>query len=213
MTPGFHSHRVRDRGYQVYVPPLPSVGPLPTILFLHGMGESGDDNVAQINQGLGKALVAHPERWPFLAIFPQKLDPIVLWDGYVRMLDEILAEVEANYPVDFRRLYLTGLSQGGNGTLILARRLRWQFAAAVPICGWCDPRQATVELGATPTWLFHGDKDQAVPVSAALVLQDYFKGDPAEHRTTIYEGVDHNSWDPAYAEPELPEWLLSHRRP
>src|SRR5580765_1700835 len=65
---GHEKHR-----YAVWLPPgHASRREWPAILFLHGSGECGADGEKPTHIGLGPALQAHPERWPFVAIFPQK---------------------------------------------------------------------------------------------------------------------------------------------
>lgn len=197
-----------DHQFMVYIGPNLPAEP-PVILFLHGRGESGTDGEAQTTIGIGTALLTSPERWPFLVVFPQKPSFDVLWPGYTTMLSAVLDRVEAEFKPDPRRCYLTGISQGGNGTLELVDRLDWKFAAMAPICGWANPRDAASKIEHIPTWIFHGDADQAVPVTSTTAIADWCVRYGAKPRVTIYAGVDHNSWDAAYAEP-LPEWFLEH---
>ena len=194
--------------YQVYVPSEISA-PLPAILFLHGYGESGIDGSAQVSTGLGPAIRENPERWPFLVVFPQKPEFEPLWPEYLPMLNKILVDVEDKFSIDKNRLYITGLSQGGNGTLALARSLRWQFAAAAPICGWENPRTASLTFKEMPLWLFHGELDSSVPFESSVSIVKWMRRWKLEPKLTIYPGVGHDSWIQAYRD-NLPEWLLTH---
>lgn len=199
-----------EQTYHVLVPENAS-RPLPAILFLHGRGESGGDPTLPLSVGLVPALRKRPEEWPFLVVVPQKLDPAALWPAYRNVLDTILADVERDYEVDPGRRYLTGLSQGGNGVLTLARRLRWRFAAAAPVCGWADPREAALDLEGVPTWLFHGDADETVPCACSEAVAGWMRRFGYPPRLTLYPGVAHDSWVPAYETERLGEWLLQHR--
>ena len=74
---------------------------------------------------------------------------------------------------------------------------------------------ASRQLAGMPTWLFHGLHDDVVPASCSLAIADCMtrsalSSAPAP-KLTLYPGVGHDSWTPAYAEPELPGWFLSHR--
>ena len=93
----------------------------------------------------------------------------------------------------------------------LANQLRWKFAAAAPVCGWADPAEAAANLREIPVWAFHGDADSVVPVSGTQLAIKAILAEGGNAKETIYPGVDHNSWDLAYAS-ELPEWLLQHKR-
>lgn len=189
--------------------PADSPDPLPAILFLHGAGESGNDNESQLKIGLPPVLEAHPELWPFLVICPQKPEIEALWPSFQNSLNRILAAVEDEFDVDPRRRYLTGLSQGGHGTIALARGLRWNFAALAPVCGWASPEslQASASL---PMWAFHGDSDDVIDASWTVAAASWRKRYGTATRVSLYPGVGHDSWVQAYQELELPGWFLSH---
>lgn len=224
----FEAREAGGLPYQIHAPE--GAGPFTAILFLHGKGESRTDNLAQLRIGLPPHVRPGSEWNRFVVVAPQKPDENELWPAYRDGLDAMLCATEAELGdrLGGRRI-LTGLSQGGHGALNLARALRWNFSAVAAVCGWADPSHEpdpayyTAErwrapagewanadvvrerLGGLPLWLFHGDGDEAVPVSRsqeiAAILPDA--------RLTIYEGVGHDSWDPAYDEPELPGWLAS----
>jgi predicted peptidase len=66
-------------------------------------------------------------------------------------------------------------------------------------------------IGRTPAWLFHGAVDPLVPVPESRRMVDALQAVEGDVRYTEYEGVGHNAWDRAYEDPQLMEWLLSHR--
>lgn len=195
------------RGYQVYVAPKLPKNP-PAILFLHGYGETGEDNENQTKVGLGHAIMESPERWPFLAIFPQK-PTFDLWPHHIELLNAILEAVEAEFKPSETHRFITGLSQGGNGTLTLVGQLKWNFAAAVACCGWADPMDAMNRLAHVPTWLIHGEKDPVVPPSSSRVIEDWLAKNNSVHKATYFPDADHNCWDLGYKE-AVPEWFNEH---
>jgi predicted peptidase len=209
----FVERSVSGHKFKVHVPGGVT-SPPPAILFLHGRGESGRDG-RQTDIGLPPAVLAAPERWPFVVVCPQKPTLDTLWPDWTEMLEEILAAVDEEFPSDPSRRYLTGLSQGGHGTLRLATALSWRFAAIAPVCGWGDPMRVALALRNTPTWLFHGTQDPVVPASCSISVADCMTGEVSPSATrprlTLYPGLGHDSWTAAYAEPELPGWFLSHR--
>ncbi len=220
----------RTYPYAVYVPRgYDRSRPWPLILFLHGMGESGSDGVRPIIQGIGSAILWNSERWPAIVVFPQKPTENSEWEQHEAAVMAILRTVRNTYRVDDDRIYLTGLSQGGHGVWVLGARHRETWAALVSVCGYADahPRAAKLDLppayfgtaeelaraiGDLPCWLFHGDADDVVPHEQALEMARSLTALGHPPRLTIYPGVNHNSWDRAYAEEDLPRWLFAQRR-
>lgn len=203
--------------YRVYEPAAPE--PLPLILFLHGAGESGTDDMLPTTVGIGPAIEANPERFPALVVFPQASRGYG-WRGFnLAAAAAALDDVEARYNVDRDRVYVTGISMGGYGTWLLALQQPDRFAAAVPVCGGLDRTSSTLSfpqaaerLASLPQWVFHGDADDIIPVQTSRAVVRALRSAGADVRYTEYAGVKHNSWDRAYAEPELMPWLLRQRR-
>ena len=193
--------------------------PLPLILFLHGAGESGSDGLAQTTVGIGPAIARDPERFPALVVFPQASRGYG-WRAFnLTAALGALDDVQSDYAVDRDRVYVTGISMGGYGAWLAAVQHPERFAAAVPVCGGFDRRSSglTVEhaarrLAKIPQWVFHGDRDDVIPVDESRLMVHALRAAGADVRYTEYAGVRHNSWDRAYAEPELMPWLLSQRR-
>jgi len=182
----------------------------PVILFLHGSGETGSDGEKQVKQGLGPAIKKLEKSFAFFAVFPQsqkrtwKADS----DDANRAL-AILDQVTKEYNIDPKRTYLTGLSMGGSGTWSLAAKFPQRWAAIAPICGRGDIDAATV-LKNVPCWCFVGDADKADLVQNNRELTKALMAAGSNAIYTEYPGVGHNSWDRAYATPELYDWLLKH---
>lgn len=179
----------------------------PLILFLHGAGERGLDLDAVRIHGPHKYLLDHPEL-PFIVIEPQC--PPDGWWNPAEVLD-LLDKVCAHYRVDPERIYLTGLSMGGYGTWSVVPQAPRRFAAAVPICGQGNVRDAAKMTG-TPLWVFHGAKDPVVPVSGSKEMVRAVKRAGGNVKFTLYPEAQHNSWTQTYSNPELYTWLLQHRR-
>lgn len=194
----------------VFVPHGIPLERLPTILFLHGMGESGTDGIKQSAVGLPQAIRLGSQRWPFLVVMPQKPTANSFWADYRDELADVLKSVEGEFSIDPSRLYLTGLSQGGRGTFDLAKRLPWKFAAAAPICGWTETEHVVSTFADLPIWAFHGSEDDVVPPDSGKAALEALITTGANAKFTLYDGVNHNSWDPAYAEADLPAWFLRH---
>jgi predicted peptidase len=220
--------------YQVFVPEdWSSKQKWPIILFLHGAGERGDDGLLQTDAGLPRAIRMNRSRFPTVVVMPQCLKGS--WWPAPEMEEVALAALDAatrEFRGDTKRTYLTGLSMGGFGSWDLASRYPGKFAAVVPVCGGIvappgllkvhpelaktaypdDPKsyaEVAKKIGKTPVWIFHGADDPTVPPDSSRKLNRALKATGGDVRFTEYEGVGHNSWDKAYAEPDLMPWLLS----
>ncbi|NUQ52908.1 MAG: dienelactone hydrolase family protein [Phycisphaerales bacterium] len=217
--PGFELRRMGEGeqalAYVVYTPEGRGDEAMPAILFLHGAGECGSDGWRQVgHSSIAQAIMDDPKRWPFVVIMPQK--PVLKkeWETYDATVMKILDDTVACENIDKSRVYLTGLSQGGHGTWVIGATHPERFAAIAPICGYGDPDMLAGPLASMPVWAFHGLADKVVPpdrtTSITKVLRDRRGKDGAELKESLYPGVGHNSWDNAFAEKELPGWLLKH---
>ena len=224
---GFLNRRIEVHGdtfrYQVYVPAEWSKArKWPLILFLHGAGERGDDGLAQTQVGIGAAIRFHASRFPAVVVMPQCRKGV--WRTDPRMEAQVLAILARSlkeFRADPARVYLTGLSMGGYGTLALGAKHPGRFAALGAVCGGVvRPREtpqgdpygdAARKIGKTPVWLFHGDADSVVPVTESRKMNGALKAAGGDVRYTEYPGVNHNSWDKAYADPDFIAWLLAQR--
>jgi predicted peptidase len=206
----------------------------PILFFLHGAGERGRDNEKQLVHG-GR-LFLNPQlrsKYPVIIIAPQCAETdywsnvLRLNDAngkrtfhflakgkptvYMQLLEQLVTYCINNYPVKKDQVYAGGLSMGGMGTFELVRRMPGRFAAAFAICGGADTATAKI-IHNSAWWIFHGKQDNVVPPAfsenMAAALQRYH----SDVKLTLYPGANHNSWDSAFAEPELLPWLLSKKR-
>jgi predicted peptidase len=201
----------------------------PVILFLHGAGERGSDNKAQLKyfpEWMADAKLR--EKYPCFVIAPQCRNNEKWSSGNwgakrsAKMDDEptdqmkvalaALDHVVKTYPVDSSRLYLTGLSMGGFGSWELAIRQPERFAAVAPICGGGDESQAA-KLVKIPIWAWHGDADPAVPVERSRNMIAAIKAAGGSPKYTELKGVGHDSWNQAYHGPDnLIPWMFEQKR-
>jgi predicted peptidase len=183
----------------------------PLILFLHGAGERVGGKKQPVEVGIGQAIKKNEKSFPFLVIFPQAQKTWRAGSEDANRALAILAEVQKEYKVDPKRVYLTGLSMGGYGTWSLAAKDPERWAAIVPVCGGGDPETAAA-IKDIPCWCFHGDADRAVPVGASRKMMAALWAAGGHPNYTEYPGVPHNSWDRAYGTAYLYEWLLKHKQ-
>ncbi|OAI50074.1 hypothetical protein AYO44_18075 [Planctomycetaceae bacterium SCGC AG-212-F19] len=205
----------KDSKYVVFIP-LDYKGDkeYPLILFLHGAGESGIDGKKQAAVGLAPAIRKREKTFPFIAVFPQADKAArASWTAespYAQRALKIVEQVQKDYKIDAKRIYLTGLSMGGYGTWSLAAAYPDKWAAVVPVCGAGEPANAA-KFKNVPCWAFHGDKDGAVKVEGSRDMVKALKDAGGSPKYTEYPGVGHNSWDMAYGTDELYDWLLAQK--
>jgi predicted peptidase len=122
-----------------------------------------------------------------------------------------LDAAERAYRIDRRRIVLTGLSLGGYGAWAIGAAHGDRFAALVPICGGGEPADAE-RLARLPIWCFHGADDPVISVEESRTMVSAVRAAGGEVRYTEFPGVGHDSWTPAYANPELITWMLEQQR-
>jgi predicted esterase len=176
----------------------------PFILFLHGRGERGSDVQDVKRSGIPK-LIADGNNFPFIIVSPQCSMEDGSWQP--KRLELLLDKIAEDYRVDPKRIYCTGLSMGGFGTWRMAQEFPDRFAAIAPVCGGADPRDVE-RIKDIPTWVFHGAKDDAVPLKQSQEMVDALKKLGANPKFTVYPNLYHNSWSETYDNPELYQWLL-----
>ena len=200
--------------YNIYFPHNynESKSNLPLVLFLHGVGERGNDLSLLETHGIPK-MIKNGEEFPFITLAPQ-CPAHKYWSEplYVKALILLVNEVVNNYKIDTRKIYATGLSMGGYGTLAIAKEKPVLFSAIIPICGGMDTT-GIKKLKDVPIWLFHGREDKVVPVENSQIIFDILQPINPEIKLTIYDGIDHNSWEMTYNNKKIYEWLLNKKKP
>jgi predicted peptidase len=206
----------------------------PLVLFLHGAGERGDDNEKQLVHGARLFLKEENRKnFPAIVIFPQcpadsywaqvkinrATSPFTIVFDYdvgitppLKAAIELVRHIASTEKVNKKQIYITGLSMGGMGTFEAVYRYPKLFAAAMPVCGGGDTNKYTKRIGRLPFWIFHGSADAVVDVNLSRQMVEKLKSLKVPVTYTEYEGVNHNSWDNAFAEPEFMRWMFSKKR-
>lgn len=192
----------------------------PLVLFLHGSGERGTDNRLQLTGQTAELVFVNPDnqsQWPCFMMAPQcpLNDSWSNIDGDqpttpMLLALEAIGDLMSEFNIDPAHLYITGLSMGGFGTWDTITRYPGLFAAAVPIASGCDPNLAYLCVN-TPIWAFHGDADMTVPVQLDRDMIAAIIDAGGQPLYTEYPGAGHvQSWNLAYAEPDLLPWVFSN---
>ncbi len=178
----------------------------PLLLFLHGAGECGN-NLDMVLRNGPPMLADKGKEFPFIVLSPQC--PIMhYWENEI--LDKLLLSIVGQYRVNTYRVYLTGLSMGGFGTWSLAKKHPRRFAAIAPVCGGANPHIAEY-IKHIPCWIFHGAKDQIIPLERSQEMADALKKRGANVKFTVYPFAEHDSWTETYNNDELYEWFMEQK--
>jgi len=204
--------------YRIYVPEdYDAAEKYPLVLFLHGSGERGDDNRAQTKKNTVMQTLLNEEnlaKYPCVVLAPQC--PEDLWwagddDDNTGELMGLLEQTKAAYSIDDNRVYITGISMGGYGTWGMLTAYPDYFAAAVPVCGGWEPEDASL-FKHVPIWAFHGARDKAVRPENSRDMVKALELTGGNVRYTEYPKEKHQSWEKAWREPELFEWMFAQVR-
>jgi predicted esterase len=227
-----HSKEYRNKilqqygqGYLLYLPDGYEANPKqtwPLIFFLHGSGDRGD-NIFLLAKASPFMMIREKVHLPFIIVAPQlntSKDYASFPDDY---MDGVLQEVQADYRVDQKRIYVTGLSMGGEATYRFALLHPDTFAAIAPLAAFnpkylpesgIKPFALPMErIKNIPVWAIHGADDMNVPLAAAQNTVDDLKKGGGNVQFTILENHDHDVWTDTYADPKFYNWLLQHQRP
>jgi predicted peptidase len=205
----------------------------PVVLFLHGRGESGNDNEKQLTHG-AKMFLSNEFRakYPSIVIFPQCAEESY-WANVeietintkrffnflnggaptksMSLLLKLTDRISKQTYTDQHKIYVGGLSMGGMGTFEILRRKPYTFAAAFAICGG-DNVANIKKYKNLPLWIFHGGMDDVVNPQLSYNIYKALKNIGHEPKFTLYPKANHNSWDSAFAEPGLIDWLFGNTK-
>ncbi|MFP5040884.1 alpha/beta hydrolase-fold protein [Parasediminibacterium sp. JCM 36343] len=206
----------------------------PLILFMHGSGERGTDNKAQLIHG-GSLFLRDSIRkgYPAIVVFPQ-CSPNGTWANAIGerdtsgkpkrtffiggkptrdmvLVQKLVRKIIHEYPINKKQVYVGGLSLGGMGTFEIVRRNPKLFAAAFPICGGANVGIAP-KLKHASWWVFHGADDNVVYPAYSKNMVSAMQALQIPVKFTLYPNTGHNCWDKTFDEPGLLEWLFSVKK-
>ncbi|MGB9614993.1 MAG: alpha/beta fold hydrolase, partial [Fervidobacterium sp.] len=172
--------------YRIFSPNIKPGEKYPLVVFLHGAGERGTDNRKHITANEGATTWVKEDfqkRHPCFVLAPQcpengywgssfkfyhdmeKLRP----NSLIAVVSLIIDSLVDDLPIDKDRVYVTGLSMGGFGTIALLSYQPDKFAAGIVVCGGGNPKNMK-KIAHIPLWFFHAEDDDIVPVNYSRVL-------------------------------------------
>ena len=205
----FEKRRTVGLNALLYLPEQGANEPLPLLLYLHGGGESGQDPELLKTCGLPK-LIEEGRTVPFIVLAPQNPHPDQLFSD--EAIFALLEEVMTTYPVDAKRVYLTGFSRGGFAAWRMAMQRPDLFAALVPVAAGGLVTYA-FRAKEVPVWAFHGALDEAIPLTLGAEMVDALRKAGGKVKLTVFPEADHaQTLERTYQQPDLYEWLLEQKK-
>jgi predicted esterase len=193
----------------------------PLIVWLHGMGEAGDNNGAQLVYFTHLFFPPPWERtrYPFFVLAAQCPMDNRSWtttsgdaDDMVNVVAAILQKTIQEYPVDPARIMLSGVSSGGNGCWELAMRHPELFSAVAPLASAGGDASRVDRIVEIPVWVFNCDADKIAPIESVRRLVQALKQKGGNAELTEINSSSHDAWKPAFDDYDLLNWLLSQKR-
>lgn len=195
----------------------------PALIFLHGSGERGDGSESDLQKLLSNGpLKKYTSNTQFIILAPQTNS----WswrtkktvDGVQVTINDANEFVEwalSHYPIDTKKVYITGLSMGGEGTWFAMADAPELYAAGAPVCGRASNTEGgKVAAAGVKVWAFHGSADTSIRFSAHWnAINGYQSKNLSGIQWTVYPGVGHNCWDKAYSDAGLYTWFLKQSKP
>ena len=222
------------RSYLLDVPPGPSDEPRPVVLAFHGFRAAP----GRLRRWTGLARGA--QRTGTIVVFPEGHDGVELlgmtgrgWDielGQTRDLafvTALLDTLEREWCIDRRRIYATGMSNGGFFANLLGCALGDRLAAIAPVAG-AQPLPGCQHPQPLPVLLIQGAADKVVDPAKTRAVRDWWmqtngcKADRSEGRcklgtdcradVTYCEGPQGHVW-PRPATRRILGFFEAHARP
>jgi len=232
ISPNFESFNSNDHSlnYRILYPKnFDKTKSYPLTLFLHGIGERGDDNELQLkyvdkvflnknNYYNYQSVVIFPQaplddNWSsrllteneIRQVFPENEKPTKSLQLVIKLMDSLAKEDF----VDNKRVYLSGLSNGAMGSFELLKNRPNMFASAVLICGGGNPAWAKDFAKTTPVWVAHGSDDEVVFPELSINMVKAIINYGGSPKFTLYENVKHESWFNVFNDPNYLKWMFS----
>lgn len=204
-----------DRSYSPLIndPPAPADPELPLLNNDHNLLHGGRQHLAAMKKAAGKPpgdASLDEAAFPGFVLFPQNLNG---WDNFsTQDAIRLVRLVIKKYNIDQDKVYIEGISNGGQGMFECLKRAPWLFAAAIGMSaindGFINAQHVAPSVAHIPLWLFQGGQDTEPYPNTTLRYIQQFRGAGMVVRYTLYPELGHGTWNKAFAEPDFFSWML-----
>lgn len=215
MPDSYYEYTSGKLEYGLFVPENYDPSKLyPLVLFLHGLGNNQTVYLDLYNKDIQL-------KYPCFVYTPKTPKEWGDWSGWswegngfsnlsapMQTSMNVLDSLISKYSIDTNRLYVYGISMGGEGVFDLLHKMPHKFAAGISICGGGNAHWAD-KISLTPFWMFHGSNDEINPPDLTeRVYKKLLEIGAKNMRYTNYPGYGHSIWDKALSEPSFYDWMF-----
>jgi predicted esterase len=195
----------------------------PLVIWLHGVGESDDDNIRQLSH-LHHIVdyIAGKRKRNFYILATQCPKDNKAWtmsmsdegkgDAPMTITAEIMRHLLNEYPIDSDCVTVAGLSSGGSATWEFAAQCNDVVAAMAAFSSNPPSPQIQEKLKDVSIWLFNSTQDKQTPIDNLRNTTARLKNQGYKIHLTEYPSASHDSWGPALRLDDAFGWLLAQRK-
>jgi len=195
----------------------------PLVVWLHGVGESDDDNIRQLSH-LHHVIdyIAGKRKQDFYILATQCPKDNQNWmssksnegkgDAPMTITAEIMRHLLNEYPIDPDCVTVAGLSSGGSATWEFAAQCNDVVTAMAAFSSNPPSVQTQAKLKDVSIWLFNSTNDSGTPIENLRNATARLKSQGYKIHLTEYPTASHDSWGPALREDDAFGWLLEQKK-
>jgi hypothetical protein len=211
---GYKDWFIKDFRCGVYIPPTYDTSKkYPLVIYLHGKDDTTTVELPWYNEPavLSDPCIVLSPKCPSSETRDWGNSLLPILSPMMEKTFEMIKLVREKYKIDEDRIYIYGISMGAYGTYNAIQTHPGFFAGGYAVCGWGNPKMAD-QLSKIPFWIFHGEKDDAVPVDGARgIYNAVVEYGGKQIRYTEFPNVKHDAWN--YLDnSEICKWLLSQKK-
>ena len=192
--------------YIVYLPEKLDEN-MPLLLFLHGIGERGENIEAVEKYALPKYM--NKFDIPYIVVAPQCTSNN-FWDYHLRDVEKVLEEVYEKYKYNKSRVCILGSSMGAFGAWNYIISRPHFFKGIVSVSGgiMLPMNQTLLPLKEKAILIYHGSDDDVIDVNESISAYDKLKSiNSTNIELKIIENDNHFLTSHAFKDKYLYEWL------
>lgn len=179
----------------------------PVILFLHGIGERGND--IRMIKRYGIHRYTKEMNIPFIIVSPQCKENN-FWDRHFSDIEELLEKIKEKYRIDLERICLVGVSLGAYGAWNFVMERPNMFKSVVSIAGGAMiPKYANL-IKETPIYIAHGEEDCEVDIKESMEIAEELISIGGRVKLNIVANSGHELCTKIFEDESLYKWIVEN---